>query len=170
MGTDFFPGFPDDARLWVIALESASAGATAGNLDMGLGEILGIWRHKGHAYEAAWEVLEDRLILVVEPGMAKDPSGCAIDGMLRKVHQLAARLGRKTLGEDRILVRLGGQLQALPRSELGERIADGTLQGDTPVLDLALHNLRQLREGRLERALAHTWIGRKFKLAVEAGT
>ncbi len=98
--------------------------------------------------------------------MAKDPSGCAIDGMLRKVQMLAAGLGRVTLGEDRILVRLEGRLQYFLRSELGDRIADGTLQGDTPVLDLALHNLRQLREGRLERPLASTWIGRKYKVPV----
>jgi hypothetical protein len=167
MSDDLFPGFPEDARLWVIALEDPAAGDRPGILEAGLSEILGRWRHKGHAYEAAWEVLDDRLIFVVEPGMAANPSGCAIDGMLRKVHQFAGQLGRVVVGEDRVLVRLDGGLRAFPRSELGDRIADGTLTGDTPVVDLALHNLRQLREGRLERPLASTWIGRKYKVPTQ---
>jgi hypothetical protein len=149
----------------VIALDG---GDQDGHLAEGLAEILGQWRHKGHAYEAAWEVLEDRLILVVEPGMATDPSGCAIDGMLRKVQRLAEGLGRRVLGEDRVLVRLADGLRAFDRTELGDRLADGTLSADTPVVDRALHHLGQLRQGRLERPLAATWIGRKYRLPARA--
>jgi hypothetical protein len=163
MNCDLFPGFPEDARLWVIALDAGPAGSSEA-LEAGLVEILGQWRHKGQAYEAAWEVLENRLLLITEPHMASNSSGCAIDGMLRKVQRLAANLGRTTVDEDKVLVRQEGHLLTFPKSELGARIADGTLQGNTPVLDLALHNLRQLREGRLERPLASTWIGRKFQV------
>ena len=167
MSIYLFPGFPEDARLWVIALDPAGGEPPSTLLAQGLEEILGQWRHKGHAYEAAWEVLEDGLILVVEPRMATDPSGCAIDGMLRKVQRLTASLGRPVLGEDRVLVRLADGLRAFDRAELGDRLADGTLAADTPVLDRALHHLGQLREGQLERPLAATWIGRKFRLPVQ---
>lgn len=164
MTTDLFPGIPSDARLWVIALDSPGEANPAGSLEDGLTEILGRWRHKGNAYQAAWELLEDRLILVVEPQMATDPSGCAIDGMLRKLHRLAETHGRRVLGEDSVLVRLTDGLRIIPRAELAARIADGTLQAETPVLDRSLHHLEQLREGRLERPLAATWIGRKYKV------
>lgn len=168
MAADLFSGFPTDARLWVIALDAPGESVAPRSLEDGLAEILGQWRHKGNAYQAAWEILEDRLILVVEPHMATDPSGCAIDGMLRKLQRLAESHGRRVLDEDSILVRLPEGLRTIPRHELGDRIADGTLQADTPVLDRALHHLGQLREGRLERPLAATWIGRRFKVAVGA--
>lgn len=167
MGAHLFPGMHDDARLWVIALEPAT-NAGQGPLEDGLVTLFGQWRHKGQAYSAAWELLEDRLLLVVEPHMATDPSGCAIDGMLRKVQALADRHGRRVLGEDRVLVRLPGGLHDFDRAELGPRIADGTLCGDTPVLDRALHHLGQLREGGLEKPLARTWIGRKHRIPVDA--
>jgi hypothetical protein len=165
MITDPFPQLPADARLWVIALDAPAGQGQDRSLEDDLAEVLGRWRHKGNAYQAAWTILEDRVILVAEPHMATDPSGCAIDGMLRKVQRAAEAHGRRALDEDTILVRLPEGLCGISRNELGARISDGTLQADTPVLDRALHHLGQLREGRFERPLASTWIGRKFKVA-----
>jgi len=42
---------------------------------------------------------------------------------------------------------------------------DGTLGGSTPVLDLSLYSLEDLRSGRLEAPLAATWVGRKYKVS-----
>lgn len=166
MAADSFSAFPDDSRIWVLALAEAAAADTASRLESALGEVLGHWRHKGQAYEAAWEVRENRLILVVEPNMATAPSGCAIDGMLRKVRTLVGGLGTALLGEDRVLVRLEGALADLGRSELAGALDSGRIGPETPVLDLSLHHLGQLREGRLERPLARTWVGRVHKVAV----
>ncbi len=90
------------------------------------------------------------------------------DGMLRKVDRLTQEAGAPMLGEDFVVVRLAEGLRSFPKAELGDRLADGTLSAETPVLDLALFNLGQLRQGQLEKPLARTWIGRKFKLAVPA--
>lgn len=168
MASPAFPGLPDDARLWVLALARPAQGEAAAALAEGLGDLLGRWRHKGQPYAAAWEVLEDRLLLVTEPTMATAPSGCAIDGMLRKVGALARDLGLDLLAEDRVLVRLDGALADLPRADLAGALAAGTLGPGTPVLDLSLHHLGQLREGRLERPLARTWIGRAFQVPAPA--
>lgn len=167
MRIDLFPCLPDDTRLWVVPLDPAEPSVDP-KLEAGLAEVLGHWRHKGQAYQAAWEVLEGRLILVAEPHMARDPSGCAIDGMLRKIRRIAAEAGREVLGEEVVLARLDGQIRALPKAELGALIANGTLGPDTPILDPALHHLGQLREGRLERPLAATWIGRKYRIGPAA--
>ena len=165
---DAFASLPPDSRLWVLALTRPAEGRKGEALREGLERILGSWRHKGQAYQAVWELREDRLLLVAEPNMASAPSGCAIDGMMRKVAALAAEAGLGLLGPEHILVRLGGRLQELPRSEIGPALEDGTLGPDTPVVDLSLHDLEQLRSGRLERPLARTWIGRSFKVAATA--
>lgn len=168
MVPDSFPDFPDDSRLWVLALTHPAEGDTAARLEEGLGSLLGRWRHKGQAFEAAWELREGRLILVVEPSMATAPSGCAIDGMLRKVRGLAGELGFELVGEDRVLARLENGIASIPRAELAQALGSGRLGPDTPVIDLSLHHLGQLREGRLERPLARTWIGRAFKVPTPA--
>lgn len=152
---------PDDARLWLMALARPTEAAV---LAPEIETLLGRWRHKGVQYQAAWTLLENRILAIAEPTLATQPSGCAIDGMLRGVNQIVARLGMALEDPQAVLVRLAEGVRAIPRSDLEARLADGTLDGATPVLDVALLTLGDLRQGRLERPLGATWIGRKYKL------
>lgn len=162
-----FASMPDDARLWLLALATP---AHAEDLAAEMDALLGRWRHKGVQYQGAWALLEDRVLAVAEPTLAAQPSGCAIDGMLRGVHQGLARVGVPAEDPSAVLVRLPEGLRALSRAELPHRLADGTLDGTTPVLDLALLTVGDLRQGRLERPLARTWIGRKYNVQAPAET
>jgi hypothetical protein len=132
--------------------------------------LMGRWRHKGVQYQGAWTLLEGRILAVAEPLLATQPSGCAIDGMLRGVHRLGDELGLTLMDPRAVLVRAAGGIRALSREELPAWIADGTLDAATPVLDLALLTLGELRQGRLERPLAATWIGKKYKIQAPVAT
>jgi hypothetical protein len=156
-----FASLPDEARLWLRAL---AAPAEAHRLAPAMAGLLDRWRHKGIQYRGAWTLLEGRILAVAEPTLAAQPSGCAIDGMLRGLAQAVTSQGLALEDPQAVLVRLGDGLRAIPRLELETRLADGTLDGATPVLDLALLTLGDLRQGRLERPLASTWIGRKYKV------
>jgi len=153
------PALPDHARLWLLAVEARLRG--------GLAEILAQWRHKGQVYQAEGLQLEPQLIAVAEPNLATQPSGCAIDGMWRKVRRLLEQLGLEPVDPAAsILVRSGGRLTAIPKGDIQARLMDGTLTADTPLLDLSLYSLGDLRAGRLEAPLASTWVGRKFGVPV----
>lgn len=157
--TSPFAALPDDARLWLVAFDGP---VDAQLLAPEMEALLGRWRHKGVQYQGAWALLEDRILAVAEPTLAVQPSGCAIDGMLRGVRQAAERLGLALQDAEAVLARLPGGLRAFPRAELEARLADGTLGADTAVLDLALLTVGDLRSDRFERPLSATWIGRKF--------
>ena len=158
---------PAHSRLWLLAFEPLPDPATETRLRRGLEEILTQWRHKGQVYQGEGVLLEPQLIAVAEPSLATQPSGCAIDGMLRKVHRLVQQLRLNPVDPGTsILVRQEGRMVAIPKAEIEARLNDGTLGADTPVLDLSLYSLADLRSGRLEAPLAETWVGRKFKLAV----
>ncbi len=158
-----FSSLPDHSRLWLLALASAPAPAAQAQLEQGLAEIIQQWRHKGQAYQGACTLLEGQIIAVAEPNLAENPSGCAIDGMLRKIHRLTEQLALDRVDPAQaVLVRRQGRLQALPKSSLGPCLQDGTLDSDTPVLDLSLYTLGDLRQGKLETPLSRTWIARKF--------
>ena len=160
---------PDHARLWLVALAARPDAAAETQLRQGLLEILAQWRHKGQAYQAAFDLLEPQLIAVAEPNLAAHPSGCAIDGMLRKLRRLAEQLRLELVdGERNLLVRQGDRLVAIPKDEIQACLEQGRLAPATPVLDLSLYSLAELRAGRLEGPLARTWVGRKFKIALEA--
>ncbi len=167
MSLSAFTALPDDARLWLMALTRATeASLLAPEVDA----LMNRWRHKGVQYQGAWALLENRILAVAEPTLAAQPSGCAIDGMLRGVNQLTAKLGLTLEDPQAVVVRLVDGIRAIPRSEVEARLRDGTLDGATPVLDLALLTLGDLRQGRFERSLAATWIGRKYKVQAPAET
>jgi hypothetical protein len=161
-----FDALPDTARLWLIAFTGpVSARQLAPELD----NFLGRWRHKGVQYAATWTLLKDQILAIAEPTLAAQPSGCAIDGMLRGVHQLADRMGLALLDPQTVLIEGPQGLQALDRSGLPAHLEGGNLGPGTPVLDLTLLNLGDLRAGKLVRPLATTWIGRKYKIMAPSG-
>lgn len=156
-----FAALPDDARLWLVAFDRPVDTAL---LAPEMEALLGRWRHKGVEYHGTWTLLEDRILAIAEPTLAIQPSGCAIDGMLRGVRQLAERVGLALQDPQDVLARLPEGLRAFTRADLEARLADGTLGAGTVVLDLALLTVGDLRNGRMERPLAATWIGRKYKI------
>lgn len=167
MSLSAFTALPDDARLWLMALTQATEAAV---LAPDIDALLARWRHKGVQYQGAWTLLEHRILAIAEPTLAAQPSGCAIDGMLRGVHQIASRLDLALEDPQAVIVRLADGIHAIPRADMEARLAEGLLDGSTPVLDLALLTLGELRGGKLERPLAATWIGRKYKLQAPAET
>lgn len=161
MSLSAFSALPDDARLWLLALtKPVEPSLLAPEMDA----LMGRWRHKGVQYQGAWALLEHRILAVAEPTLASQPSGCAIDGMLRGANQLVVKAGVSVEDPQAVIVRLDGGIRVFPRTDLQALLEDGTLDHTTIVLDLALLTLGDLRQGKLEKPLASTWIGRKFKL------
>ena len=162
-----FAALPDDTRLWLLAF---SQPVSATQLAPDIEALLGRWRHKGIQYTASWTLLEDRILAIAEPTLAAQPSGCAIDSMLRGVRQVAERLGLDLQDPQAVLTHGAEGLRVFDRADLAARLEDGTLDALTPVLDLTLLTLGDLRAGRMERPLAATWIGRKYKKEAPAST
>ncbi|HEY3399243.1 MAG TPA: hypothetical protein VGK03_01310 [Geothrix sp.] len=154
-----FSALPDDARLWLVAFDRpVDPSVLAPEIEA----LLGRWRHKGIQYQGTWALLEGRILAIAEPTLATQPSGCAIDGMLRGVRQISERLGLGLQDAQDVITRLPEGVRVFARTDLEARIADGTLGAGTVVLDLALLTLGDLRQGRFERPLSATWIGRKY--------
>jgi hypothetical protein len=166
MSIDALTTLPDDARLWLLALDPAPDAAALAKLRETMDALVAEWHHKGVQYAGAWALLEGRILALAEPTMTTAPSGCAIDGMMRKVNRLTSDLNLSMVDPvTTVLVRLGGGLRAIPKPELEARLADGTLDAATPVLDLSLFVLGDLKAGKMEKPLARTWIARKHKVA-----
>ena len=122
------------------------------------------WKIHNTPIESGWMLLEDQILAVVENTMGTQPSGCSIDAMLRMSLKLATALELQILDAQSILVRVAGKVKVIAKSELEALLQDGTLDADTPVIDLGLLELGQLRADKLERPLAKTWIGRKYRI------
>lgn len=157
-----FDGFADDARLWLAAFPRPLLAEEAAKLKAHFEGFQPHWKTHGTPIDSAFALLEGQLLAVVERTMGTQPSGCAIDAMLRQLYKLADLLELPLLDAQKVLVRSAGGLTVVPKARLEALLQSGELDGSTPVLDLTLQHLGELREGRLERPLARTWIGRKY--------
>jgi hypothetical protein len=165
-----FDGFADDARLWLAAFPRPLLADEVAKLTTAFETFQPHWKTHGTSIESTFALLEGQILAVAERTMGTQPSGCAIDTMLRQVYKLADMLCLPLLDAQKVLVRAAGGLAAVPKARLEALLQSGELDGATPVVDLTLQHLGELREGRLERPLGQTWIGRKYAalLAAEA--
>ncbi len=160
---DALAPFPDTARLWLMAFPRPLDAGERAKLAEGFEAFRPHWKTHTTPIESGWMLLEDQLFVVVETTMGSSPSGCSIDAMLRQSIKLASMLELPFLDAQSIVVRDSGKLRVISKTELEPLLQDGTLDADTPVIDLGLLELGQLRAGKLERPLAKTWIARKHR-------
>lgn len=157
-----FDGFPDDARLWLAAFQRPLLPEEQGRLRVHFEAFRPHWKSHGEPIDSAFALLEGQILAVAERTMLTQPSGCAIDAMLRQIYKLADLLALPLIDAQKVLVRAGGNLQAVPKARLEAMLQSGELGADIPVLDLTLQHLGELRQGRMERPMAQTWIARKY--------
>lgn len=163
-----FASFPDTARLWLMAFPRPLEESEKIQLAEGFDAFRPHWKTHTTPIQSGWMLLEDQIFAVVENTMGKSPSGCSIDAMLRTSIKLASILELPFLDAQSILVRTASRLRVVAKSELEPLLQDGTLDAATLVIDLGLLELGQLRSGQLERPLAKTWIGRKYRALLES--
>ncbi|MBL0313765.1 MAG: hypothetical protein IPP78_13875 [Holophagaceae bacterium] len=165
---DAFASFPDTARLWLMAFPRPLDEGEKAKLAEGFEAFLPHWKTHSTSIESAWMLLEDQIFAVVENTMGTSPSGCSIDAMLRQSIKLASILELPFLDAQSIVVRAAGKLRVVAKTELEALLQAGTLDANTPVIDLGLLELGPLRSGNLERPLAKTWIARKYRALLES--
>lgn len=165
---DTFASFPDTARLWLMAFPRPLDEGERAKLAEGFEAFRPHWKTHSTPIESGWMLLEDQIFAVVENTMGTSPSGCSIDAMLRQSIKLASILELPLLDAQSIVVRASGKFRVVVKTELEALLQDGTLDATTPVVDLGLLELGQLRSGQLERPLAKTWIARKHRALLES--
>jgi len=170
MNPTVFSHLPDEARLWLFVLDRPLAGATLTQFESALADALSTWQHKGTRYDAAaFALVEGQILVVAEPTMAVNPSGCAIEGLNRKVEHRVAEASAALVAEGPVVVKGPEGLAPVDRDSLDAAVAEGRLAAGTPVLDRTLFSLGDLRKRGLFQPAGATWLGRKFGWAVLAG-
>jgi hypothetical protein len=164
-----FEGFPDDARLWLVAFPRPLLPEEQTSLRTHFEAFRPHWKTHGEPIDSAFALLDGQILVVAERTMLTQPSGCAIDAMLRQLYKLADHLALPLLDAQKILVRTGGGLSAIAKTKIETMLQAGELGPDTRVLDLTLLHLGELRAGCLEKPLSRTWIARRYATALSPG-
>ncbi|MFQ5568873.1 MAG: hypothetical protein ACE5G0_04310 [Rhodothermales bacterium] len=160
-----FQSLPDEARCWIYAIDRSLTGAEQQTVLETLETFLENWTSHEQPVLGAATILDDCFLVVAGITAQGTLSGCGIDALTRAVTDITHHVGFTWLSPLLVFYRdAAGRVQSLPRSAFRKRVAEGEVTTDTPVFDLSLTTLGQVREGLLEKAAGQSWHARVFRI------
>jgi hypothetical protein len=141
----------NDAYVWIFGISPSLDAQKSDALLRHVNGFLENWNAHGTPIPGAAEVREGSF-LVVAADEHREKSGCSIDRMFGTLRQLERDLGVAILDSNRIFFREGGDVQSVMRSEFRN-----TATTETPVFDITVERLGDVREGSWEKPAAQSW-------------
>lgn len=149
---------PGDARLWVFGSDRDLTSDEAKRLTDALSRFIDRWTAHSSELTAAFELREDRFVLVAVDESRVAASGCSIDTLIHQLTELERALGVELLNGRLVWYRdASGAIVSCDREEFRRLGEDGQIDGATAVFDLTLGRLAEWRSGGFERPAAETW-------------
>lgn len=162
---DLFPALPDDARCWVYAAERPLTEDEQRRLLGMLDAFFDGWTSHGRRVEGAATIREDRFLIVAGHRADAMISGCGIDAGVQAAEAAATALGLGWLSPLLVFWReADGAVTHGPRSAFRKRVRSGAVTAATPVFDVSISTLGELRRGAFERPAGKAWHARVFRI------
>ncbi len=162
--TSMPPGFeplPDSARVWIFGvgrpLEPREETLLLNRVDA----FIANWAAHGHPLAAARAWWEGRFLVVTVDDRVTPPSGCSIDALVRALSRLESELEVEIVGNAPVWYRSAeGAPVRVSRPRFRQLAREGKIDADTPVFDLSITRLGDLRAGGFEGAARDRWHAR----------
>ncbi len=160
---------PDTARVWVYGVDRPLDPPESATVRAELLAFVDQWTAHGAELLASVELVEDRFVIVAVDEASASASGCSIDALVRRLADLERRLACSLLDSTRIFYRSNaGPIATCDRAGFREAAAVGAVTETTPVFDLTVASLGEVRTGALELPLADSWHRRLVAEVLEA--
>lgn len=141
----------NDAYVWIFGISPSLDAQKSDALMRQVNAFLENWAAHGTPIPGAAELREGSF-LIVAADENREKSGCSIDRMFGTLKQLERDLGVAILDANRVFLRDEHGVRAVPRSEFRNA---ATLE--TPVFDVTVERLGDVREGAWEKPAAESW-------------
>lgn len=141
----------NDAHIWIFGISPALDASGSETLLRHVDAFLEQWASHGTPIRGARELREGSF-LVIAADQDCERSGCSIDRMFGTLKALERELQVQILDSNRIFLREGGSVRAVPRPEFRN-----AANADTPVFDVTAERLGDVRSGAWERRAADSW-------------
>lgn len=149
---------PDDSPLWVYTTDRALTDAETDRLSDFMEQFLAQWESHDRPVTGAFEIREDRFLLVAGHLEEGDISGCGIDESVRVIERIGSEMGFSWLPSLHVFYRSEqGRVKAVPRGEFRSLVESSTVTPETSVFDVAIDELGTLRSDGLERPARESW-------------
>ena len=141
----------NNAHVWIFGISPSLDAQKSDALLRQVNGFLENWAAHGVPIAGAAEVREGSF-LVVAADEQREKSGCSIDRMFGTLRQLERDLGVAILDSNRIFYRDQDEVRTVSRNDFRNAV---TLE--TPVFDVTVEHLGDVREGTWEKPAAESW-------------
>lgn len=155
-----FAHLPDHARFWCYVAERPLDEAEQATLLAHLDTFFASWQSHGRPVTGAAQILGDRLLLLAAT-LNGEISGCGIDASVHAVTRVGSEVGVAWKTGLFVAHRApDGRIAVTPRRVFKKAAKAGEVTPETPVFDLTLMHLGDVRAGYFERPAAKSWVSR----------
>ncbi|MEM1096515.1 MAG: hypothetical protein AAGJ10_18095 [Bacteroidota bacterium] len=155
-----FAHLPDHARFWCYVADKPLNDAEQAILLAHLDSFFASWQSHGRPVTGTAKILDDRLLLLAAT-LNGEISGCGIDASVHAVTHAGAAVGITWKTGLFVVHRvLDGAIAVTPRRAFKQAAKAGDVTPQTPVFDLTLMHLGDVRAGRFEQPAAKSWVSR----------
>ena len=153
-----FESLPDQARLWCFGASQRLDDHQTQRLQDSMADFVSEWTAHRRDLRAGFTLLHGHFLLVAVDESAAGASGCSIDALMGRLRSLGTALDLDFLDSMPVWFRNpSGGIRKVSRAEFTDMARRGEVSASTPVFDLTLAQLSDLRAGRLEAAAGDAW-------------
>ena len=153
-----FRSLPDGSRLWCFGASRPPTGVETAHLLDRMHSFVKGWTAHSRYLRAGIQWRDQRFLLVAVDEERAGASGCSIDALTRRLQELESKLDLDLLDSTPVWYRDGtGRVRSCSRDEFRARAGSGEVNGGTPVFDLTVRRMGDLRGGRFELTAGDSW-------------
>jgi len=162
-----FSNLPDEARLWIIALEGAPEDLQS--LLLEIQRFLEQWTSHNRPIRSAAMLKSNRFLLISGEIPGGAISGCGIDALMHSVEEISTDKNCRVLSPMLMYYRTkDGSVDFAPRNEFCKMVTQGLVSPETQVFNPGIHTLKELREGNFDLPLSRSVYARIFPIQATA--
>jgi hypothetical protein len=153
-----FDALSDEARLWCFGASRTLDATQTVRLFDSMRSFLAEWTAHRQDLLAGFAWMHERFLLVGVDESGAGASGCSIDALTGHLRNLGAELGLDLLDSMPVWFRdPAGDIRMVSRADFSDLAVQGEVSAHTPVFDLTLTRLGDVRAGGLETAAGSAW-------------
>src|SRR5262245_28462950 len=133
-----FEKLPQDARLWIFSAARPLSSVEEAQVLAETDAFIEQWSAHGVRLTAGRDLRHHQFILIGVDERAAGVSGCSVDALVRRMHELEHRMGVELVNNGPVLYRDGKNICRVERDQFAELVSSGKVNLDTRVFDNTL--------------------------------
>lgn len=154
--------FSAASKIWVYPITATLETAQRGLVEQRLNEFLSQWKAHGVPVSGAFQIVDNRFVVLSADSNCASASGCSIDSMLKAVVEALKSADTELADFANVYYRENGTIQEVSRMEFADLKSSGKITAQTEVFDLTPANLGVFLSRGLALPFKDSWHAKYF--------